>query len=152
MEQNRKYPVSKNLAYCVRATRQGYPKLLVFCLLLILMNCLVPVMTAFLPKIVIDEITNSLQAGCHRIRAGNLVFQILETVPVDIRLKIRNGLQNVRAVLAPELDPGKLRARRHDEDAQAGDVGAAVGALAGLQDGNDGRRQQLSGILCLYGH
>ena len=57
MEQDRKYPILRNLAYCVRATRQGYPKLLAFCLLLILANCLVPVLTAFLPKIVIDGIT-----------------------------------------------------------------------------------------------
>ena len=57
MEQDKKYPVMRNLAYCIRATRQGYPKLLVFCLLMILANCLVPVITAFLPKIVIDGIT-----------------------------------------------------------------------------------------------
>jgi len=60
MEQDRKYPVLRNLAYCLRATRQGYPKLLLFCLLLILANCLVPVLTAFLPKIVIDGITEGL--------------------------------------------------------------------------------------------
>ena len=33
MEQDKKYPLSRNLAYCVRATRQGCPRLLVFCLL-----------------------------------------------------------------------------------------------------------------------
>ena len=60
MEQDKRYPVSQNLAYCIRATRQGYPKLLVFCLLVILVNCLVPVITAFLPKIVIDEITEGV--------------------------------------------------------------------------------------------
>ena len=57
MEQDKKYSVRRNLAYCIRATRHGCPKLLVFCLLMILANCLVPVITAFLPKIVIDEIT-----------------------------------------------------------------------------------------------
>ena len=60
MEQDKKYPVRQNLAYCLRATGQGYPKLLVFCLLLILADCLVPVFTAFLPKIVIDGITKNL--------------------------------------------------------------------------------------------
>ena len=60
MEQDKKYPALQNLAYCIRATRQGYPKLLVFCLLTILANCLVPVITAFLPKIVIDGITEGL--------------------------------------------------------------------------------------------
>lgn len=63
MEQDKKYPVLQNLAYCIRATRQGYPKLIVFCLLIILVNCLVPVMTAFLPKIVIDGITAGLTPG-----------------------------------------------------------------------------------------
>lgn len=60
MEQDKRYPVLQNLAYCIRATRQGYPKLLVFCLLIILVNCLVPVMTAFLPKIVIDGLTEGI--------------------------------------------------------------------------------------------
>ena len=63
MEQDKQYPVLQNLAYCIRATKQGYPKLLVFCLLLIPVNCLVPVMTAFLPKIVIDGITEGLNPG-----------------------------------------------------------------------------------------
>ena len=63
MEQDKKYPVMQNLAYCIRATKQGYPKLLVFCLLIILVNCLVPVITAFLPKVVIDEITEGRPLG-----------------------------------------------------------------------------------------
>ena len=57
MEQDKKYQILQNLTYCIRSTRQGYPKLLVFCLLIILVNCLVPVINAFLPKIVIDGIT-----------------------------------------------------------------------------------------------
>ena len=57
MEEDKKYPVLRNLGYCVRATRQEYPKLLIFCLLMILANCLVPVITAFLPKAVLDGIT-----------------------------------------------------------------------------------------------
>ncbi len=60
MEQDRKYPMLQNLAYCIRATRQGTPKLLVFCLLLILANCLVPVVTAFLPKVVLDGIAEKM--------------------------------------------------------------------------------------------
>ena len=57
MEQDKKYPVRQNLAYCISATRQGCPKLLVFCLLVILANGLVPMVTAWLPKVVIEEIT-----------------------------------------------------------------------------------------------
>ena len=71
MDQDRKYPVLENLAYCVRATKQGYPKLLLFCLLIIPINCLVPLLAAFLPKIVIDEIT-----------AGSLLPQLLAATAV----------------------------------------------------------------------
>ena len=57
MEQDRKYRAVQNLGYLVRETGRGCAKLLVFCPLIILVNCLVPVATAFLPKTVIDEIT-----------------------------------------------------------------------------------------------
>ena len=57
MENERKYRIRQNLAYCVRATRLGCPKLLVFCLLVILVNCIVPVITAWMPKVVLEEIT-----------------------------------------------------------------------------------------------
>ena len=63
MERDKKYTVLQNLAYCLRATRQGYPKLLVFCLLIILVSCIVPVITVFLPKIVIDGITAGMRPG-----------------------------------------------------------------------------------------
>ncbi len=57
MEYDKKYPMRQTLMYCIRATRQGCPKLLVFCLLVILANGLVPVVTAWLPKVVIEEFT-----------------------------------------------------------------------------------------------
>ncbi len=58
MEQDRKYRILPNLAYCIRATRQCYPKLLAYCLLIILVNMLVPLITTFLPKIILEEITD----------------------------------------------------------------------------------------------
>ena len=57
MEQEKKYPIRQNLVYCARETRQGCPKLLAFFVLLILANCLVPVITTFLPKVVLEQIT-----------------------------------------------------------------------------------------------
>ena len=57
MTQEKRYTVLQNLAYCVRMTGKGCPVLLLFCLLIILANCLIPVITAFLPKMVIEEIT-----------------------------------------------------------------------------------------------
>ena len=83
MEQDRKYPVWQNLAYCIRATRQGYPKLLVFCVLMILLNCLVPVAAVFLPKIVIDGIT-----------AGMPLRRLLAvTAGLTVLLAVLGGLQ-----------------------------------------------------------
>ena len=57
MERDKKYSIRENMAYCFRATRQGCPRLLVFCLLTVLAGCLVPVAAAFLPKTVIEGIT-----------------------------------------------------------------------------------------------
>ena len=56
MEHDQKYTVGQNLAYCIRAARQACPKLLVFCLLAIPANCLVPVIAAWLPKTVLEQI------------------------------------------------------------------------------------------------
>ncbi|MBO4470548.1 MAG: ABC transporter ATP-binding protein [Clostridia bacterium] len=57
MQYDKKYPIRQNLVYCARETRQGCPKLLAFFVLLILANCLVPVITTFLPKVVLEQIT-----------------------------------------------------------------------------------------------
>ena len=82
MEQDKKYPFPRNLAYCIRATRQGCPKLLVFCLLLILANCLVPVLTVFLPKIVIEGIAE-----------GRLRRLLAVTAALTAALAVLGGLQ-----------------------------------------------------------
>ena len=83
MECDKKYPVRQTLAYCVRATRQGCPKLLVFCLLVILVNCLIPVVTAWLPKVVIEEITD-----------GKPLRQLLRvTGAMALALAVLSGLQ-----------------------------------------------------------
>ena len=55
---DKKYSIFQNLAYCIRATKQGHAVLLVFCMSLILVNCLVPILTTFLPKVVIELIMN----------------------------------------------------------------------------------------------
>ena len=83
MEQDKKYRVRQNLAYCIRATRQGCPKLLAFCLLVILANCLLPVITAWLPKVVIEEITN-----------GKPLQQLLlVTAVLTVALAVVSGMQ-----------------------------------------------------------
>ena len=57
MQYDKKYPIRQNLAYCARETWRGCPKLLAFFVMLILANCLVPVITTFLPKVVLEQIT-----------------------------------------------------------------------------------------------
>ena len=57
MQYDKKYPIRQNLAYCARETWRGCPKLVAFFVMLILANCLVPVITTFLPKVVVEQIT-----------------------------------------------------------------------------------------------
>ncbi len=57
MNQDKRYSIIQNLLYCLRTTRQTYPILLVFCFAIIAVNCVIPVLTAFLPKVVIEKIT-----------------------------------------------------------------------------------------------
>ena len=86
MEQDKEYPLSRNLVYCVRATRQGCPRLLVFCLLVILANCLVPVVIAYLPKATVQAAIGSvpLASGlaCGKIVLSVAVMAIIITAPL----------------------------------------------------------------------
>ncbi len=76
MEKDRKYPILRNLCYLIRATKQGCAKLLVFCPLIILVNCLVPVITSFLPKVIIDEISGGSPLGRLLAVTGCLAFAL----------------------------------------------------------------------------
>ena len=58
---DKKYSIRQNLLYCINATKKEYPGLLVFCVAIILVNCLIPVITAYLPKVVIEEITGKAE-------------------------------------------------------------------------------------------
>lgn len=57
MEKEKKYSIIQNLSYCLKSTMAGCPKLLVFCIGIIIANCIIPIITAFLPKVIIEEIT-----------------------------------------------------------------------------------------------
>ena len=63
MNQDRKYTVLQNLIYCIRITGEKYPPLLFYCIGIILINTVIPVLTAFLPKVVIEEITGQRELG-----------------------------------------------------------------------------------------
>jgi len=53
---DRKYKITDNLSYCLKETSIGCRKLPYLCIGVILANCLIPVITAFLPKVIIEEI------------------------------------------------------------------------------------------------
>jgi len=62
-EKDREYTVLQNFGYCIKATIQNYPRLLVLCVILIIVNAALPVITTFLPKVVIDEIVTQKSLG-----------------------------------------------------------------------------------------
>ena len=62
---DRKYKITDNLSYCLKETAIGCRKLLYLCIAVILANCLIPVITAFLPKVIIEEI--ELGTGLKRL-------------------------------------------------------------------------------------
>lgn len=57
MNKDKKYTVFQNLSYCIHEAGEAYPGLLLFCALIVLINCAVPTITTFLPRVVINEIT-----------------------------------------------------------------------------------------------
>lgn len=57
IEKDKKYSNLQNFSYCVKATMQNYPRLVILCLLVIVINGMIPIVSTFLPKVVIDEIT-----------------------------------------------------------------------------------------------
>lgn len=60
---DKEYSIFQNLLYCVRMTVEKYPPLLVLCFFIILLNAGIPVLTAFLPKVVIEGITVQWELG-----------------------------------------------------------------------------------------
>jgi ATP-binding cassette subfamily B protein len=58
------YMLIDNLRFCLKNTMECYPLLLIWCFLVIIANTAIPVITTFLPKIVIEKITlgDSLQS------------------------------------------------------------------------------------------
>lgn len=61
MDKDKRYTILQNLAYCAGTTKEKYPLLLVYCIAVIVINALLPVITAFLPKVVIEKITEQIQ-------------------------------------------------------------------------------------------
>ena len=75
------YPVIQNVCYCLRNTAQCYLPLLCLCVIAILINVTLPVLSTYLPKIIIEKITSKSSltelittvlafAGCIAILSG----------------------------------------------------------------------------------
>ncbi len=83
MSEDKKYTIFQNLLYCVRMTKQRSPVLLGFCFFMIAVNCVIPVITAFLPKVIIEEITTG----------RDLQHLLLITAGFTLTLAILMGIQ-----------------------------------------------------------
>lgn len=81
--EKKKYSITQNIAYCIRNTRDCYPLLLLWCLLLVGTNVLIPVLNMFLPKVVIEKITSG--DSLEQLVAATLIFTVV--------LAIFSGLQ-----------------------------------------------------------
>ena len=80
---DKKYTLSQNFVYCLKATAANYPKLILFCCLIIVVNCIVPVISTFLPKVVIDQVTN-----------GKTVFSLVAVTGIFTGvLAVASGIQ-----------------------------------------------------------
>ncbi len=74
MDQDKKYSIPQNLAYCIKAAAQTCPALIWFCAGVIVCNTLVPLITAYLPKAVIEQISAGQSIG--RLLAVTAVFAV----------------------------------------------------------------------------
>lgn len=57
------YSVIKNVIYCIKNTILHYPLLLLWCVLAIIINVTLPTLSVYLPKVIIEEITNGSTAS-----------------------------------------------------------------------------------------
>ena len=61
MDKEKKYNIFQNLGYCLSAAWQVHPWLCASAAGMIAVNCVVPLITAYLPKVLIDEITGGAE-------------------------------------------------------------------------------------------
>lgn len=61
MKKDKKYNIFRNLGYCLAAAWQVYPQLCLFAAGIVVINCAVPLITTYLPKVLIDEISGGAE-------------------------------------------------------------------------------------------
>ena len=67
-----RYSVVKNACYCIKSTAEFYPLLLIWCVLAVLVSVVLPVITTYLPKAVLEKIT--LKASFSELMSVVLLF------------------------------------------------------------------------------
>ncbi|MCR5205921.1 MAG: ABC transporter ATP-binding protein/permease [Lachnospiraceae bacterium] len=71
---DRKYKITQNLSYCLKETAKGCRKLPYLCMGVVLANCIIPIITAFLPKVIIEEIEQGMGLKRLLIITGTLAL------------------------------------------------------------------------------
>ncbi|MBQ3028637.1 MAG: hypothetical protein IJD26_06110, partial [Lachnospiraceae bacterium] len=56
-----RYGIGSNMCYMLKETWKCYPFLLVLCVISVVIGLVIPVITTFLPKIVIEQITTQVE-------------------------------------------------------------------------------------------
>lgn len=72
----KEYPVIKNILFCLNSTMLCYPQLLLWCLFAVLVNVALPVLSIFLPKVVIEKITSGDSMKNLMIAVGAFMLSI----------------------------------------------------------------------------
>jgi len=70
----REYSSIRNVFYCIRHAMKAYPLLLLWCILIIVASVALPVLTTFLPKVVIEKITSG--SDLRELLTSVLVFTL----------------------------------------------------------------------------
>ena len=71
---DKKFTVLQNIGYCAKVTKEKYPLLLAYCFGIIVINATIPVVSAFLPKVVIEMITE--KNGIRQLIIVTLIFTL----------------------------------------------------------------------------
>ncbi len=85
----KKYSVVSNIIYCLKSTGQCYPLLFLWCVCAILINLALPLLTAFLPKAVMEAMNGPAAFG------DLIVLVLLFTVPMAFFVCMRKFIEKM---------------------------------------------------------
>lgn len=79
----KEYSITKNILFCLKNTLECYPLLLLWCGLAVVVNVMLPVLAIFLPKVVIEKITNG--SSVEELIITTLVFMLSTAVLLGVK-------------------------------------------------------------------